>query len=271
MRSAQRIDGRQVRRNFTCRAGEYERYAVVQKRVVDRLLGLLLEEGPVSGPILEVGAGTGWLSMRLARAFPEVRPVVSDIAHDMTCRAASQVPKAMALDADAQALPLRSASFPLVLSSSAYQWVNSLFLAFSESARVLTPEGRFVFALFGKRTLFELRESHRGAVARSGESYKSHVQDFPGEAEVHQALMAAGFKQIRVFSEDEVEYHGDVATVLRSLKGIGAQNASTARPAGLASRRIMNRMMTIYEERYGKDGVIPATYHVIYGLACKRF
>jgi malonyl-CoA O-methyltransferase len=267
MSEAARVDTKRVRANFSCQARSYDRHALVQKRVVDRLLERLREGGPVEGPILDVGTGTGRLSRALAKAFPEARPCVTDIAHGMTCLAATSVPDALATDADAQALPFRSGSFALVCSTSVYQWVNDLPLAFTESSRVLASGGRFAFALFGERTLFELRESHRLAVAETGSPHPSHVQDFPGEEEVRMALAAAGFWEVVTWSGNEVEEHPDVQHLLHHLKSIGARNAAVTRPPGLSSRRVLNRMMALYREFYGRGHSIPATYHVIYGLA----
>jgi malonyl-CoA O-methyltransferase len=264
-----RVDGRRVRHNFSSHAGDYDRYARVQKRVAGRLVELLRERGPFCGPALEVGTGTGRLAQSLAEVFPDIRPVLSDIAHDMTRLALHRVPRATGFDADAQALPLRSNRFSLVCSSSVYQWMNSLAAAFAESYRVLAPGGVFAFALFGERTLFELRDSHRRAVAECGECRASHAQEFPDPGRVRQSLEAVGFDRIRTLSEDEVEYHADVPALLRGLKAIGAQNAARNRPAGMASRRIMARMTEIYRQNYEQGRGLPATYQVVYGLARK--
>ena len=267
MSGAARVDTKRVRRNFSSQALSYDRHAVVQKRVVARLLEFLREWGPVEGPILEVGAGTGRLSRGLAEVFPQIRPFVSDIAHGMSRLAAASLPGALAADADAQALPFRAASFGLVCSTSVYQWVNDLPLAFAESARVLLPGGRFAFSLFGEKTLFELREAHRLAVAETGSPHPSHVQDFPGEPAVRGALAAAGFGELVLWSRNEVEEHPDVGRLLEHLKRIGARNASENRPRGLSSRRVLARMTAIYRERFGRRDSIPATYQVICGLA----
>jgi malonyl-CoA O-methyltransferase len=269
MNEAAKVDTKRVRRNFSCQARSYDRHALVQKRVVERLLVRLREWAPVEGPALEVGAGTGRLSLALAQAFPQISPCLSDIAHGMTCFAAASLPGALAADADAQALPFRTASFGLVCSTSVYQWVNDLPRAFAESARVLVPGGRFAFALFGEGTLFELRESHRLAVAETGSPHSSHVQNFPGEQDVRRALAAAGFRETVVWSRNEVENHPDVRDLLRHLKQIGARNASENRPPGLSSRRVHDRMTALYRERFGRKDSIPATYQVIYGLALR--
>lgn len=260
------IDTRQVRRHFSCHAEEYDRYAVVQKKVVVDLLELLQGCGKTRGPVLEVGCGTGTLSRQISNLLPELPLTVSDIAHGMTRHAARTVPRVTAVDADAQDLPFMNGGFGLVLSSSVYQWVNDLPRAFAEGARVLAPGGRFAFALFGERTLHELRESHRLAVAETGASHPSHAQDFPASGEVRCALIAAGFEDVLVRSVYEVERHPGVENLLRNLKRIGAQNAAGRRPPGLGSRRVTQRMIQIYRERYGREGNIPATYEVIYGM-----
>lgn len=264
------IDTRQVRRHFSSHAEEYDRYAVVQKKVVVDLLELLQGCGKIRGPVLEVGCGTGTLSRQISNLLPGFPLTVSDIAHGMTRHAARTVPGIAAVDADAQDLPFMNGGFGLVLSSSVYQWVNDLPRAFAEGYRVLAPGGRFAFALFGERTLHELRESHRLAVAETGGSRPSHAQDFPAGGEVRCALVAAGFEDVLVRSVYEVERHPGVENLLRNLKRIGAQNAAGRRPLGLGSRRVTQRMIHLYRERYGREGSIPATYEVIYGMGRKK-
>lgn len=264
------IDIRQVRRNFSCHAEEYDRYARVQKRVAARLLDLVLPQIQPGTLALEVGTGTGELARRLLRLTSDVSLVVSDLAHGMTRHAAASLGALPAVDADAQALPFRGGRFGLVLSASVFQWLNDLPAALSEGARVLRPGGLLAFAMYGERTLWELREAHRLAVQEAGGEHGSHAHTFPGEAEVGRTLATVGLQPLQLFTEDEVERHPDVAALLRSLKKIGAQNASTERPAGLASRRVMHRLAALYAERFGHETQgLPATYHVIYGLARK--
>lgn len=263
------IDRYKVRRNFSAHAQEYEEHARVQRFVVDLLTALVAERQLLSGPLLEVGTGTGRLRAALTSQQPDLPLVVTDLAHGMTRVAADRLPAALAVDADAQALPFQRDFFGLVCSSSVYQWVPDLSGAFRENFRVLRSGGWFVFALFGERTLWELRQSHRQAAADCGRG-QSHVHDFPDEAEVTQALAAAGFAEILVLSKDEIEYYEDVAGLLRGLKGIGAANASTARAAGIGGRRVMQRMIALYRELAGEN-MLPATYQVIYGVAQRPF
>lgn len=264
------IDSRQVRRNFSCHAEDYDRYARVQKRVAARLLDLALPLIQPGTMVLEVGTGTGELASRLLRLCPDASLVISDLAHGMTRHAAETLGGLPAVDADAQALPFRIGRFGLVLSASVFQWLNDLPAALAEVGRVLRPGGLLAFAMYGERTLWELREAHRLALQEAGGEHGSHAHTFPGEADVEGALASVGLEPLRLFAEDEVEHHPDVAALLRSLKKIGAQNASAERPAGLTSRRVMHRLSALYAERFGHQALgLPATYHVIYGLARK--
>ena len=268
------IDGRHMRGNFSGHAADYDSYASVQKRVVELLcvkistfetrLGV-----PLAGPHLDVGTGTGALAAELLFSDPEKQLVVMDIAHGMTRQAASRLSAVSACDGDARCLPFADGVFASVISSSVYQWVDCLSEAFSEAARVLKPGGLFAMALFGDKTLCELRSSHRRAVAENNKIRSSHVQSFPTFSEVSAAIGFAGLSCRDLFSKMEVEYHDDVPDLLRQLKQIGASNAASDRPRGLASRRVMKSMMETYEENYRCDAGLPASYEVIIVIAEK--
>lgn len=258
-----------VRRHFSSQADEYDRYARVQARVVDRLVAIAGEVGLAAGLCLEIGSGTGHLSDQLWRRTPQLEPVVSDLAHTMTRRAAQRLNGCPALDADAASLPFQPNSICTVVSSSVYQWVDDLTAAFAEVERVLVPGGVFLFALFGEQSLHELRASHRRALAELEVGRPSHAQQFPSEQAVGRALRGSGLQITQLFSELEEDFHANVPALLRSLKKIGAGNASSQRPPGLASRQVMQRMIDIYHAEFGSVAGIPSTYQVVYGVAGK--
>jgi malonyl-CoA O-methyltransferase len=263
------IDSGRMRGNFSDHAANYDSYASVQKRVVELLCGKMATHEVTQGLSLDVGTGTGALAATLFDAAPQQPLVVMDIAHGMTREAAQRLPAVSACDGDARLLPFANGLFSLVVSSSVYQWVDCLPTAFAEVARVLKPGGTFALALFGEKTLYELRDSHRQAVAVNRHNRPSHVQSFPSFDEVSAAIGSTGLSCCDLFSTMEIEYHADVPDLLRQLKQIGASNAASDRPRGLASRRVMQEMMKVYEENYRCNNGLPASYEVIVMIAEK--
>lgn len=263
------IDGHLVRTHFSAHAGDYDRYAVVQKQVVSDLAARLVASGPLSGLVLDIGTGTGALAAELGGSGSDCNFVLTDLAHGMTRAAAQRLPGTLPCDGDAMKLPFVNEVFTTVASSNVYQWIEDLPAAFREVSRVLCSGGRFAVALFGERTLFELRNAHRQAVTACDIDHPSHVQSFPSAAEVAAALDSAGFTRCDFTNFLKIEWHPDVPTLLRQLKRIGASNAAVDRPRGLASRQVMQKMMTIYEESHRRQHGIPATYEVVCAVAAK--
>lgn len=262
------IDKLQVQSHFADHAGEYDLYARVQKRVARRLLELTLQH-PVAGPVLDVGTGTGEVARRLLEKCPGETVVVTDLAHGMTRTAGLNLPEVLAADGDAQALPFRDESFGLVLSSSVFQWIEDLPVAFAECRRALKPGGLFSFAMFCDGTLVELRETFRRALAACQSDWPFHFQSFPGQDEVAAAMRRAGFDESHCHVEVEKEYHADFRSLMVGLKRIGAQNASRTRPRGLFPRRVMLEMKQLYQNEYSAQEGLPASYGVLYGWAVK--
>lgn len=260
-----RIDKAQVRRHFSSHAEEYDRYARIQQRVAEQLAARLSTKQQAWKQGLEIGCGTGMLSRQILRLQPDLSLLLSDLAHGMSRHVQQLFTSCPVCDADAVALPFLSNRFDLVLSSSVYQWLNDLPRAFAEVARVLSPGGQFAVALFGEKTLFELRTAHQRALGNR----RSHGQNFP---DLNQVVAAsAGFFDIELIcTEFEVEWYATVPELIRNLKRIGAQNASQGRPQGLASRQVMQRMIDYYCQEYAAEKGIPATYEVIYLLAQRK-
>lgn len=260
-----------VRKAFSTRADYYDSLAIVQKRVTDRFVELADSMTPPR-VMLDIGAGTGRLLEALHAKFPDAELVGVDLAFGMTSYAGKRFQKSANVSlacGDAECLPFREGSFDLVVSTSTYQWIDPLETAFAEVFRVLRPGSRFSFALFGERTLFELRESYQSALSDANRALPDRTHRFVSQKDVLDSLNAAGFKSVSVESEMEVEIHRDVKDLIRSLKGIGAGSASGAAPGGLSGRSVIEGMIELYKKRFSVPGGVPATYEVIYGKALK--
>ena len=263
------IDRNRVRKAFSSQAAEYDRYAVVQKRVVARLLSSLHELDLSPECLLDIGAGTGTFLGWLNGLYPQACITGADLAFGMCAASMSTFPEGARggiICADAEHLPFAGGSFDLVVSTSTFQWLPRLDDAISEAYRVMAPGAYFTLALFGEKTLYELRNSYRRAAEQLGRA-EERTHSFHTTAEVEKVLTRSGFSCVRVWSELESEHHPDVPHLLRSLRKIGAGNASPVHTRGLAERRTMQTMMAVYQSEYGSTQGIPATYEVVYAFA----
>jgi malonyl-CoA O-methyltransferase len=269
------IDRSRVRRSFDRQAGFYEETVIVQKRVRENILRQLREGERREAPrrILDVGAGTGVLLRAVRDLYPDAFLSGVDLAPAMGRTAMGTLRGwggAHIVEGDAEQLPFADCSFNLVLSTSTYQWLNTLEQAFREALRVLTPGGMFQFALFGGDTLHELRQSYRRALKAPPGQERDRTHHFFSLKDVESALTGAGFSACRVESCIDREYHPDVSALLRSLRRIGAGNASLlTERRGLSGRTVMMEMMEVYRGEYECRSGIPATYEVVYGTGRK--
>lgn len=105
---------------------------------------------PPGARVLDIGAGTGLLSLELVRRWPEATVVAADPA-----RAMLEIVRARAREAgiedgrlelvegSAEGLPVPDASMSLAVSSFVFQLVSDRRAALREALRVLEPGGRF--------------------------------------------------------------------------------------------------------------------------------
>jgi malonyl-CoA O-methyltransferase len=263
------FDRRKVKRTFHRHADAYDRFASVQQRVVRRLMDLLeAHVGVEPRTALDIGCGTGALSGALKGRYPQALCCGLDLAFNMVRQASAKNGKdCLFVNGDAEQIPFRGSSFDLVISASTLQWLDSLDGCLEECRRVVKKDGLIAMAFFGGTTLWELQESYREALSRraSGDDPRiGRLHRFIGVEAVRRALDRLGAGQALVASDIEMDFHPDVWGLLTSIKGIGAGTASRAGAGGLGWRGILNDMSEIYRRRFLADGMIPATYEVIY-------
>ena len=110
------------------------------------LAGIAEAHAPES--VLEVAAGTGVLTAELVRALPTARITATDLNAAMVAWAAHRVPGASWLVADAGCLAFPDGCFDLVVCQFGVMFFPDKPTAFAEAARVLRPDGRFLFTVW---------------------------------------------------------------------------------------------------------------------------
>ncbi|HEY0231397.1 MAG TPA: malonyl-ACP O-methyltransferase BioC, partial [Dokdonella sp.] len=209
------------------------------------------------------GSGPGSGSVALQRRFGDAAVIALDLALPMLQAAAPQAatPPAFArVCADAQALPLADASIDLVHSNLCLQWCEDPGLALAEFRRVLRPGGHLLFSTFGPDTLKELRAAFAIADAAP------HVSRFIDMHDIGDALLVSGFRDPVLERDDFILTYTDARTLMHELRAIGATNADTQRTRALTGKAHLQRVVDAYET-LRSDGVLPATYEVVYAHA----
>jgi len=266
------LDKRRVRRSFDRAAATYDRVAVLQREICDRMVERLQYIKFEPRVILDAGCGTGYGSGQLRKRYAKSRVIELDIALAMlrASRDRQQGWKRllpfMAVPAqicgDLESLPLRDGSVGMVWSNLALQWCNDLGAAFSGMHDVLESGGLLMFSTFGPDTLKELRQVF-GALDAG-----AHVNRFVDMHDVGDALMQAGFAEPVMDMETVTLTYDDLAGLMCDLKALGAHNANQGRGKGLLGKGAWQRLQQNYEA-LRRNGKLPATYEVVYGHAWK--
>jgi len=279
------LDPRAARRHFARAAATYDHAAVLQREIASRMAERLDVVRLAPAAILDAGCGTGAALPELALRYPAARRVALDIALPMLAAARaksterrsafrrllaplaarSRNPAPVFVCGDLAALPFAAASFDLLWSNLALQWVNDLPGALAEMHRVLRVDGLVSFTTFGPDTLRELRAAFADVDARP------HVSRFVDMHDVGDLLVSVGFADPVMHMEQLTLTYADAATLMHDLKAIGATNAAQGRARGLMGRGRWSQLLAALERtrRSTGDGRLPATFEVIYGHAWK--
>jgi malonyl-CoA O-methyltransferase len=258
------LDKHRVRRAFENAAAEYDAVAVLQREVAARMLERLDVIRIEPRVILDAGAGTGQAARALRRRYRRSRVVALDAALAMlrqTRAAAGWLRRPLTVCGDLESLPLADASVDLICSSLTLHWCNDLDRALRELRRVLAPGGLLLLTTLGPDTLKELRASWAAVDAYT------HVNGFIDMHDIGDAIMRAGFNDPVMDVEMMRLTYPHVEQLMRELKRLGAHNSTQGRARGLTGKQRLQHLYREYEKYRTEDGVLPASYEVIYGVA----
>jgi len=263
MINAGAIDKGSARRSFERAAAGYDRAAVLQREIADRLLARLDYVRLDPRLVLDLGCGTGYALAGLYKRFGKARILALDFAFSMLQQArgrGSWRNRPRCLCGDVEALPLADASVDLIFSNATFQWCNDIEGTFRECLRVLRPGGLLTFTTFGTDTLWELRGAWSAADGHS------HVSPFLDLHDIGDALVRVRFADPVLDVDRMTVTYSRVRDLMRDLKEIGAHNATSERSRGLTGRQRLAAVEQAYEA-HRRDGRLPASYEVLYGIA----
>ncbi len=265
--SRYQLDKQRIQRAFERAAVHYDEVAVLQREVGNRMLErmALIRHEPVC--ILDIGAGTGYCSYALLQRYRKAMVIAADLSPRMLREAAGRGSpwkrwrrQRAFVAADIDWLPFADASVDLLFSNLTLQWCPDLKQTFREFRRVLKPGGLLMFSTFGPDTLKELRRSWRAV------DDHTHVSAFVDMHDIGDLVLGSQFADPVMDTELFTLTYKEVRELMRDLKMLGARNATAGRQRSLTGKARFAGMVEAYE-RYRQDGLLPATYEVIYGHA----
>lgn len=256
VRSVGTVESKRVRACFTRALSTYDREARAQRRICERLASFLTDEQAAGcRRVLEIGCGTGCLTRLVRPRCANAVYVANDLCE--SCRPAIErlFPDApvrfLAGDAERVAFPGR---FELVVSASAFQWMQDLRGFFHRLAGVLQPGGCLLFNTFLPDNLFEIR-----ALTGQGLVY-------PNATELG-AWLSSDFELKRCEEETIRLALASPVEVLRHLKATGV----TATGNQLWTKGRLEQFSKQYIEQFSTpDGYVTLTYRPLYFVAIKK-
>ena len=265
------LNKQRISEDFSKAAKSYDAAAVVQQEICDRALGRLQMLKLNPSTILDIGSGTGESVRGLRDQFPESQVIASDIALPMLLQAQqTQVSLWQATPSiccDAEHLSFKDESVDLIFSTSTFQWCEDLNRVFAECSRILKTDGVLIFTSFGPDTLKELRQSWLQV------DTKNHVHSFIDMHHIGDLLLANHYADPVVDMEVITLEYQQARQLLQDLKDTGSRGKFKTRDdnvlTGLMGKDKFQQFEAAYEVYRQINGLLPASYEVIYGYARK--
>jgi malonyl-CoA O-methyltransferase len=274
------VDRRAVASHFSRAAKHYDAAAVLQKEVSERLSERLPLLKIQPGCIVDLGAGTGFLSEQVRSYYPQATLIAVDLSAVMLAEYRNKLlaqlrwwhkfnpfysarPAVHLVSADAYQLPLADNSVDMLVSSLMLQWCDDLPRVLAECRRVLRQDGVFFIATLGPDTLKELRSAWQVVDGQA----TTHLLNFADLHDLGDALSHAGFSDPVCDVEHITLTYADAASAVKDLKAIGATNANQQRTKGLMGKQKWQQFLQAYQQSAMADGRIPATFEVVYAHA----
>jgi len=254
------FDRRLVRRHRDRAAAQFALHDFLFREAAERLADRL-DDMTMKFPLaLDLGCHDGTLAGLIGRRGGVETLVQCDLSENMAGRARRRGHPTLV--ADEEALPFAPCSFDLVLSSLSLHWVNDLPGSLLQVRRALKPNGLFLAALFGGRTLGELREALLAGELETTGGAGPRVAPFADVADLGGLLQRAGFALPVADTDTLTVAYGDLWRLMRDLRGMGESNALNARAGRFKGRTVLARAAAAYPRDAG--GRLPATFQIVY-------
>lgn len=228
-----------IAEKFGNKVETYDSDAVMQQGIAAKLAGLLPEHG--ASDILEIGAGTGFLTSHILKRYPDGQFLITDLSDDMLhfCKTkyAAKNTRFQTMDADT---PNTNEKFDLIVSSMTAQWFDDPSETLNNLKKLLKPNGKIFYSALGPKSFWEWKETVSSLNLPHGTLTE---RNYPG-----------------IIHEDtETISYDSTMDFLKDMKKIGAQHPkpgyTSLHPAAF------RKACALHDQNHGGK----FTWHIVYG------
>lgn len=247
-----------VVRNFSRDPAAYESQARAQRRAAASLAEAIVAHftgRPPPARILELGCGTGFLSRRIATAWPDADLTISDLSPAMVefCRqrlhrASRNHPGPINFAVCNAVGTIPDGPFDLITAALMAQWTPSLAPMLSRWRKQLSPTGAIAVSTLTADTFADVR-AHFAAV-----DVPFPEPPLPTPGELATSITKGGLSVALWQPEIRREHHPSLHEFLRHLRSVGAGNAVAPHLSTVQLRRVL---------RHCAQTRITATYRIV--------
>lgn len=248
---------RRRRARFAREMGEHEALLSHVAAEIAERIGAILRDFPLA---LDLGAYDGVLGRAVAAL-----PSVGEMIYAESVPALAALCPRPSVVCDEELLPFKDETLSLVVSGLALHRVNDLPGALIQIRRALRPDGLFLGAALGSRSLQELRHVLIEAEAELHGGASPRVAPFADVREYGALLQRAGFALPVTDAELLTVTYASPRKLMREIRALGGGNVMAARRRQPLPRGTLERAEEMYRERYGTaEGEIAASFEIVY-------
>lgn len=246
-------------------ADKFAQVDFLKTEIAERLADRLLDIDRTFGLALDLHAPTSQLKQAIPKGKVEQLISNSHTPHLMRGLSEDAVSSTACerLVSDDELLPFANHSLDAILSNFHLHWVNDLLGTLIQSRRALKPDGLFLAALPGPRTLQELREAMMRVAEDSGKA-APRIAPFVEVRDAGGLLQRAGYALPVVDSEFIHLTYRNFSTFLAEIQMMGESNVLLEQFKGLTTAHYWKAVEAAYEK---KDGLFPVTVEVVFMTA----
>jgi malonyl-CoA O-methyltransferase len=257
-----KYDKKEIIRNFSQSVDYYTDHAVLQKQTAFRLAKALepWQYSIPDGPVLEIGAGTGFFTEHLVTMFSSKKMEITDASPEMVnhCKKTFNSRKNLSFNVlDAEEHEWKEEAYSMITGNFVAQWFKDPSVTLSKMAKSLKPGGFMLMSFPGSESYPQWRKY----CLELGIPFTANKLP-----DIEQIVVNLSMGPVKVdFYEDQsTETYNDVYSFFRHLKQTGTSTAFSGKSLKPKQLRLLNDYWL-----QQNNGSVKVHYHTAF-LAVKK-